>query len=109
MCNNLSINVLFIYSYSQIFFLLNSFQLFQNRNQVFEALSVAGLKDQHNYFKKELDGWDVWNLEDKDRSAELRRMCKDWLDRYETERDDHPISLNKVAWLYFCYNIYTLC
>ena len=51
------------------------------RSQVLEALNVSGLKDPHGYLPKELDQWDVWNLDDSDRGSELRRLCKDWLDR----------------------------
>ena len=52
------------------------------RSQVLEALNVSGLKDPHGYLPKELDQWDVWNLDDSDRGSELRRLCKEWLDRY---------------------------
>ena len=46
-----------------------------------ENLAACGLKDPHKYFSKELDSWDVWNLDEKDRQGDLRRMCRDWLDR----------------------------
>lgn len=47
-----------------------------------ETLSTSGLQDPHSHMVKELDSWDIWNVEEADRKADLRTMCQQWLDRY---------------------------
>lgn len=46
-----------------------------------DMLTSCGLQDQQKYFIKELDSWDIWNVEEADRKADLRKMCYSWLDR----------------------------
>ena len=51
------------------------------RTMIQDILQNSGLKDPHNYLPKELDGWDVWNIDDRYRRAELRKMVDEWLDK----------------------------
>ena len=46
-----------------------------------DTLRKCNLKDQHNYLPKELDSWDVWNVDDKDRAGEIRRISRAWLEK----------------------------
>ena len=46
-----------------------------------EAMKLSGMKDDRKYLVKELDSWDVWNLDESTRSADIRRLCSDWLDK----------------------------
>ncbi|WAR11385.1 WDR97-like protein [Mya arenaria] len=48
------------------------------------VIKSAGLQDQHKYLPRELDSWDIWNVEEDDRKADLRKMCHQWLDRWMT-------------------------
>ncbi len=55
--------------------------LFYSRKQCVSLLKSCGLKDDNAYLTKELDQWDVWNMDEDDRPHELRRMAKEWLDK----------------------------
>ena len=46
-----------------------------------EILKLCGLKDDNNYLTKELDTWDLWDMDEDERPHELRRMCREWLDK----------------------------
>lgn len=54
-----------------------------------DMLTSCGLQDQQKYFIKELDSWDIWNVEEADRKADLRKMCYSWLDRWMTSYKLH--------------------
>lgn len=41
-----------------------------------------GLQDDHNYFFKEMDSWDIWSIEEEHRKAELTGMCRKWLEKW---------------------------
>ncbi|XP_052816853.1 uncharacterized protein LOC128243253 isoform X2 [Mya arenaria] len=56
----------------------------QVRDLVNTIFQSAGLQDQHKYLPRELDSWDIWNVEEDDRKADLRKMCHQWLDRWMT-------------------------
>lgn len=58
-----------------------TFVCFRHRKLVMETIRDCGLKDPHNYLPKELDSWDVWNLDDSDRGTELRNISRNWLDK----------------------------
>ena len=45
-------------------------------------MNAVGLQDPHKFLGKELDSWDIWNVEEEDRKADLRKMCHQWLDRW---------------------------
>ncbi|XP_053401290.1 WD repeat-containing protein 97-like isoform X3 [Mercenaria mercenaria] len=47
-------------------------------------LTSIGMQDQHKFLPKELDSWDIWNVEEDDRKSDLRKMCHQWLDRWMT-------------------------
>ena len=51
------------------------------RRKVKEILKVCGLKDDSDYLTRELDTWDVWDMDEDERPHELRRMCREWLDK----------------------------
>ncbi|KAL4234274.1 hypothetical protein ACF0H5_005924 [Mactra antiquata] len=54
------------------------------RSEVMTILTNCGLQDQHKFLPKELDSWDIWNVEEDDRKSDLRKMCHQWLDRWMT-------------------------
>ena len=41
-----------------------------------------GLQDMHNYFFKELDGWDIWNVDEENRKKELNAMARRWIEKW---------------------------
>ena len=47
-----------------------------------DILNSIGLQDPHRQLQKELDSWDIWNIEETDRKKDLKKMCSQWLDRY---------------------------
>ena len=47
-----------------------------------DILNSIGLQDPHRQLQKELDSWDIWNMEDADRKKDLKKMCSQWLDRW---------------------------
>ena len=47
-----------------------------------DTLNSIGLQDPHRQLQKELDSWDIWNIEETDRKKDLKKMCSQWLDRY---------------------------
>ena len=51
------------------------------RNIVLNILNNVGLVDPHSQLSKELDGWDIWNLEETNHAEELGRMCDDFLEK----------------------------
>ncbi|XP_067652672.1 WD repeat-containing protein 97-like isoform X2 [Haliotis asinina] len=59
------------------------------RSSIMDTLFGCGLQDPHRNFQKELDSWDIWNLDDSDRKMELRRMCQQWLNRWMTSYKLH--------------------
>ncbi|XP_048253419.1 WD repeat-containing protein 97-like isoform X2 [Haliotis rufescens] len=59
------------------------------RSTIMDTLFGCGLQDPHHNFLKELDSWDIWNLDDSDRKMELRRMCQQWLNRWMTSYKLH--------------------
>ncbi|OWF56397.1 WD repeat-containing protein [Mizuhopecten yessoensis] len=59
------------------------------RITVAESLSASGLQDPHKHIPKELDSWDIWNVEEDDRKADLRKMAQQWLDRWMTSYKLH--------------------
>ena len=52
------------------------------RTVVLDTLNSIGLQDPHRQLQKELDSWDIWNIEETDRKKDLKKMCSQWLDRY---------------------------
>lgn len=54
-----------------------------------DMLKSCGLHDSQKYLMKELDSWDIWNVEEADRKADLRKMCHSWLDRWMTSYKLH--------------------
>ena len=50
------------------------------RTLILSLLRKAGLNDPTGQLVKEVDGWDIWNI-DKDRANQLRRMSQEWLIR----------------------------
>ncbi|XP_060556270.1 WD repeat-containing protein 97-like [Ruditapes philippinarum] len=54
------------------------------RAVVITILTSIGMQDQHKFLPKELDSWDIWNVEEDDRKSDLRKMCHQWLDRWMT-------------------------
>ncbi|XP_071957525.1 WD repeat-containing protein 97-like isoform X2 [Antedon mediterranea] len=61
----------------------------QVRELVHDMLILIGLQDTHNYFFRELDSWDVWNLDDDNRKKELIVMCKMWVVKWTTLFKNH--------------------
>ncbi|XP_071172379.1 WD repeat-containing protein 97-like isoform X3 [Mytilus edulis] len=59
------------------------------RATTMDMLNSCGLQDQQKYFIKELDSWDIWNVEEADRKADLRKMVHSWLDRWMTSYKLH--------------------
>ncbi|XP_033117217.1 WD repeat-containing protein 97-like isoform X2 [Anneissia japonica] len=59
------------------------------RELVHDMLILIGLQDTHNYFFRELDSWDVWNLEEENRKKDLTAMCKLWVDKWTTLFKNH--------------------
>lgn len=59
------------------------------RMTVIDLLSSIGLQDPQKFFSKELDSWDIWNVEEEDRKGDLRKMCQQWLDRWMTSYKLH--------------------
>ncbi|XP_048765698.2 WD repeat-containing protein 97-like isoform X2 [Ostrea edulis] len=59
------------------------------RMTVTDLLSAIGLQDPQKFFPKELDSWDIWNVEEEDRKGDLRKMCQQWLDRWMTSYKLH--------------------
>ncbi|XP_055955273.1 WD repeat-containing protein 97 [Patella vulgata] len=59
------------------------------RSLVCDILINCGLQDSHRQLEKELDSWDIWNLEEEDRKTDLRVMCHQWLDRWMTSYKLH--------------------
>lgn len=53
-----------------------------SRTTVLDILNSIGLQDPHRQMQKELDSWDIWNIEDADRKKELKMMCSQWLERW---------------------------
>jgi len=51
------------------------------RNIVLDILNNVGLLDPHRQLSKELDGWDIWNLDESNRLEELHRICDDFLEK----------------------------
>ncbi|KAL3860750.1 hypothetical protein ACJMK2_010825 [Sinanodonta woodiana] len=59
------------------------------RSTVLEILYQFSLHDPHHYLGKELDSWDIWNVQEEDRKADLKKMCQQWLDRWMTSYKLH--------------------
>ncbi|ESO96594.1 hypothetical protein LOTGIDRAFT_239301 [Lottia gigantea] len=59
------------------------------RMLVCDILANCGLQDPHRQLEKELDLWDIWNIDEEDRKKELRNMCYQWLDRWMTSYKLH--------------------
>ncbi|XP_052231228.1 WD repeat-containing protein 97-like isoform X3 [Dreissena polymorpha] len=59
------------------------------RTMVNAILTSAGLQDPHKFLPKELDSWDIWNVEEDDRKSDLRKMSHQWLDRWMTSYKLH--------------------
>lgn len=59
------------------------------RGTIQSILTNCGLQDPHKYLPKELDSWDIWNVEEDDRKTDLRKMCQQWLDRWMTSYKLH--------------------
>ncbi|KAK7114553.1 WD repeat-containing protein 97-like isoform X2 [Littorina saxatilis] len=59
------------------------------RTTVLDILNSIGLQDPHRQMQKELDSWDIWNIEDADRKKELKMMCSQWLERWMTSYKLH--------------------
>ncbi|XP_033754622.1 WD repeat-containing protein 97-like isoform X2 [Pecten maximus] len=59
------------------------------RLTIVESLAASGLQDPHKHIQKELDSWDIWNVEEDDRKADLRKMAQQWLDRWMTSYKLH--------------------
>nr|KAG5693101.1 hypothetical protein BaRGS_014051 [Batillaria attramentaria] len=51
---------------------------------VLDVLNAIGLQDPHRQLQKELDSWDIWNVEEADHKKDLKKMCSQWLDRWMT-------------------------
>ena len=58
--------------------------LLVSRELVHDIFLVLGLQDMHNYFFKELDGWDVWSVDEENRKKELNAMARRWLEKWLT-------------------------
>ena len=56
---------------------------YSTRDVILNLLKKAGVRDPTGELLKEVDSWDVWNI-DKDRSNELHNMSSDWLEKYVT-------------------------
>ena len=50
------------------------------RDVILNLLKKAGVRDPTGELLKEVDSWDIWNI-DRDRSNELRRMSSAWLEK----------------------------
>ncbi|XP_062569311.1 WD repeat-containing protein 97-like isoform X2 [Saccostrea cucullata] len=59
------------------------------RMTVLDLLSSIGHQDPQKFFSKELDSWDIWNVDEEDRKGELRKMSQQWLDRWMTSYKLH--------------------
>ncbi|XP_074656785.1 WD repeat-containing protein 97-like [Tubulanus polymorphus] len=59
------------------------------RSTSVDMLKMCGMIDPHNYFTKELDSWDTWGLDDKNRKRTLIAMCSDWLEKWMTQFKIH--------------------
>ncbi|XP_065827477.1 uncharacterized protein [Oscarella lobularis] len=52
-----------------------------------------GLDDQNQYFiPKELDSWDIWNLEEENRKSRLTAMASDWFQRWCGHYNRHLVG-----------------
>ena len=60
-----------------------------------EILKLCGLKDDNKYLTKELDTWDLWDMDEDERPHELRRMCREWLDKL--------VKYSHVLRMMFCF------
>ncbi|KAK2192806.1 hypothetical protein NP493_22g03013 [Ridgeia piscesae] len=58
------------------------------RTLILSLLRKAGLNDPTGQLVKEVDGWDIWNI-DKDRANQLRRMSQEWLVRQKSKFSIH--------------------
>ncbi|KAK3085393.1 hypothetical protein FSP39_002701 [Pinctada imbricata] len=68
------------------------------RTTVLDILTGGGMQDPQKFFPKELDTWDIWNVNEEDRKGDLRKMCQQWLDRHyrkDEERSKHPWKMNR--------------
>ncbi|XP_033626173.1 WD repeat-containing protein 97-like isoform X4 [Asterias rubens] len=52
------------------------------RELVHDIFLSLGLQDMHNYFFKELDGWDIWNVDEENRKKELNAMARRWIEKW---------------------------
>ncbi|PIK43043.1 hypothetical protein BSL78_20097 [Apostichopus japonicus] len=59
------------------------------RELVGECFFNMGLNDDHNYFFKEMDSWDIWNIEGENRKPELTGMCRKWLEKWMSHFKSH--------------------
>ncbi|XP_064640581.1 WD repeat-containing protein 97-like [Lineus longissimus] len=59
------------------------------RADVQEIFHRFGIHDPHHYFFRELDSWDVWNLEETHRKEQLAKICEEWLDKWHTSFKIH--------------------
>ncbi|XP_071824021.1 uncharacterized protein [Apostichopus japonicus] len=59
------------------------------RELVGECFFNMGLNDDHNYFFKEMDSWDIWNIEEENRKPELTGMCRKWLEKWMSHFKSH--------------------
>ncbi|CAD5122796.1 DgyrCDS11202 [Dimorphilus gyrociliatus] len=62
------------------------------RNLISDIWKLFGIKDPQNFFKKELDEWDIWGISEKDRPSEIRRMAVHWLEKWLTKFKDQLAS-----------------
>lgn len=58
------------------------------RNLITDIWKLLGIRDPQNFYKKELDEWDIWGISEKDRPAEVRRLASHWLDKWFTKFKD---------------------
>ena len=68
-----------------------------NRELVHDIMNAIGLEDQYEFFYKEMDGWDIWSIdEEADRGRELAGMSTKWIEKW---------TINfKVRFLFLCIN-----
>lgn len=69
-------------NYKHVLIFLTKLFPFAFRNLCIDLLNLCGMRDLHKHMEQELDSWEVWHLDEKERSTELRKMAQAWLDKY---------------------------
>nr|XP_026692602.1 WD repeat-containing protein 97-like isoform X1 [Ciona intestinalis] len=61
-----------------------------HRNFIKNVLVEQGLQDPHSFLYKELESWEVWNLDEtSSMKPQLRGMCQRWFDDWRARFKNH--------------------